>query len=184
MVIRNVENVKRATEQWIEQVVVGLNFCPFAKKPFIEKAIKIVIDNSTNDTSRINVLESELIFLDKNPSTATTLIVFENEFNDFEHYLDWAAFCEDQLEIWGYEGEYQLATFHPKYLFEGIAETDPSNYTNRSPFPMLHLIREDDVEWAQEKHPDIESVPNLNIEKTRILGIDKMKALLKACLVQ
>lgn len=176
-----IEKAEKATKNWIEQVVIDLNFCPFAKKPFLDNAIRIVADQNESDHNRLDALEAELKFLDQNASIATTLIVYPNEFIDFEHYLDWAAFCEDQLEVWGYEGVYQLATFHPNYRFDGTLENDPSNYTNRSPYPMLHLIREDDVEWARERHPNVESIPDTNIKKTTNLGIEKMREILENC---
>lgn len=179
-----IEKAEKATRNWLEQVVIDLNFCPFAKKPFLDNSIRILVDQNKSDHRRLNTLETELKLLEQDASIATTLIVYQNEFIDFEHYLDWAAFGEDQLKVWGYEGAYQLATFHPNYLFDGTSENDPSNYTNRSPFPMLHLIREDDVEWARERHPNVESIPDTNIKKTTNLGIEKMKQILRGCLTE
>ena len=81
----------------------------------------------------------------------------------------------------GYDGTYQLASFHPEYCFAGSDDNDAANYTNRSPFPMLHLLREDSLEMALENYPDPEQIPNRNVEKARTLGLDIMKAKLDKC---
>ncbi len=171
----------KATYNWLEKVVVGLNFCPFAHKPFLENSIRIIVDESNSLESLIEKFNQEVELLSQNSKIATTLIIYPNQFNDFENYLDWASVCENELEVNGFEGEFQAATFHPNYLFEGTTNSDPENYTNRSPYPLIHIIREDDIEWAREKHPDIEGVPKTNIEKAKNMGLNAMKALFERC---
>ncbi|MGB0431796.1 MAG: DUF1415 domain-containing protein, partial [Bacteroidia bacterium] len=181
MIDQNIK-IEQATYKWLQDVVIALNFCPFAHKPFIENAIKVKVDQSQNIKELLLHLKQEVEFLDNNSNIATTLIVYPTQFIDFDNYLDWAAYAEEQLVDLGYEGIYQLATFHPNYIFEGSSDDQASNYTNRSPYPMLHLIREADVENASTKHPNIEKIPTTNINRANSLGLEKMRALFNACL--
>jgi len=165
------------TKSWIEKVVVGSSFCPFAAKPFKEGNIRYEVVDVKSLEQALTSLVIEMMFLDDNESTETTLIIFPDNFSDFNKYLELLDLSEQLLEKEGYEGVYQIASFHPKYLFAGTKESDPSNYTNRSPYPMLHLLREESLEQAIEKHINADLIPEKNIQKATELGIDYFKNL-------
>ena len=119
--------------------------------------------------------------LDTDESIETTLLIYTDAFTGFDDYLDFLELAETLLTEQGYEGIYQLASFHPDYCFEGADQNDPANYTNRSPYPMLHLLRESSIEQAVNAYPHPENIPQRNIELTRELGLAKMRALLSSC---
>ena len=120
--------------------------------------------------------------LDKDDQIETSLLAYPDAFYDFETYLGLVELAEDLLIEQGYEGVYQLASFHPDYRFAETAEDDPANYTNRSPYPMLHLLRESAVEKALENYSQPERIPQRNIETARTMGLEKMQQMLGACL--
>ena len=176
--IRNtLEVIIDTTKSWIEKVVIGLNFCPFAVMPFKEGSIRYVVSEGKGLQSALQQFARELMYLDDNQTTSTTLIIFPDEFGDFYKYLELVDLCEQLLEKEGYEGVYQVASFHPLYQFSGTTDTDPTNYTNRSPYPMLHLLREESITLAVKKHVNIDEVPERNMQKARELGIDFFKDL-------
>ena len=112
----------------------------------------------------------------------TTLIIFPNHFADFEDYLDLVDLVEDLSVEQGYEGVYQIASFHPEYCFAGAEEEDPANYTNRSPYPMLHLLREESITRAVEHYKDPEGIPERNMAFAKKKGLQYMQLLRAACL--
>ena len=166
------------TRAWIEAVVVGLNFCPFAKRELRKNAVRFAVCESGNTEDILQQLIDECGFLDAHDDTETTLLIIPNGFADFMNYLDLADLAEQLLAEQGYEGVYQVASFHPEYCFAEQDLDDPANYTNRSPYPMLHLLREASLDKAIDAYPDIDSIPETNIEKARGLGSDYFKALL------
>jgi hypothetical protein len=109
----------------------------------------------------------------------TTILVFPSGFDNFEEYLDMLGLANLLIFQGGYGGIYQLASFHPNYCFDGEAENDPANYTNRSPYPLLHILRESSVEAALKLYPQPERIPEHNIAKARKLGAEFLQALLK-----
>lgn len=119
--------------------------------------------------------------LDTDTDIETTLLIYPHAFSLFDDYLDFLELAETLMCEQGYEGIYQLASFHPDYCFEGSYINDPANYTNRSPYPMLHLIRETSLEQAINCYPDPDNIPQRNIELTRSLGLTKLQNLLAAC---
>jgi uncharacterized protein len=175
-------NIITHTENWIQKVVVGLNLCPFAAKEVKNNTIRYVVIENPDIEELLKTIINECIYLDENAGTETTLLILPNMLTDFEEYLDLVALAEDLLADQEYEGIYQIASFHPHYLFDGTDETDAANYTNRSPYPMLHLLREESIDKALEKHPNYENIPDRNIEFTRQKGVEYMKMLRDACL--
>ena len=109
-------------------------------------------------------------YLDTHQDTETTLVIFPDTLKNFFDYLEMLEACNDLLCAEGYEGTYQLASFHPEYYFEGEAPDDASHYTNRSPYPIIHIIREDSLERVLKQYKDPEQIPQNNIEKMRELG--------------
>ena len=130
----------------------------------------------------LQVFLNECELLDTNPEIETTIIILPIGFDEFEDYLDLVECTEEILEENGYEGTYQVATFHPNYCFEGEEADDASNFTNRSPYPMLHILRDESVERALERYPDAEGIPQRNIDFARTKGSAYMKMMRDACL--
>lgn len=175
------EHVIAAIKNWISNVVVACNFCPFAAREMQRGTIHYeVLQNADKKTVLQNV-EKAFLQLDTNPEIETSLLIFTANFADFNEYLDLLDKAQGLLEEINYEGIYQIASFHPDYLFEGTNNDDPSNYTNRSPYPMIHFLRENSVAKAIASHPDIENVPNRNIAFTKEKGLAYMQQLLKNC---
>ena len=170
----------KQTKQWVEQIVVGLNLCPFAKVPFNKNLIRYVLFEGTDMESLIHLVISELETLTKTSSTEieTTLLVTPNVLQEFEEYLDLFHLLNDVLEKLNLEGILQIASFHPNYLFEGSNLYDVENFTNRSPYPMFHLIRENSIEKAVESYKNPEEIPEKNMETMRYLGLEKIKTIL------
>lgn len=169
------------TKKWLESVVIAHNICPFAKRVLDEGMIHFQIENATEVEICLENLLDECARLDENEAIETTLIIYPKTFADFDDYLDFVEIANALLETEDYEGIYQLASFHPNYCFEDSNENDAANYTNRSPYPMLHLIREESLEKALQHYPNPESIPENNIKLTRELGLEKMREMLAAC---
>lgn len=170
------------TKCWVTSVIIAHNYCPFAKREIDKDSVRyqVLYDSEIN-----NLLESiikECIWLDQNEKTETTLIIIPSGLNDFNSFLDVLVLAEDLLVAQGYEGVYQLASFHPDYCFQGAEENDPANYTNRSPYPMFHLIREASLEKAIEQHPSADAIPERNIRYAREQGLEEMQRLLAKCI--
>jgi len=170
------------TTQWINSVVIGCNFCPFAAKALLRKSIRYVVWPEATMENTLEVLLKELCYLDDTDDIETTLIIFPNQFADFEEYLDLVDLAEALVADQDYEGVYQVASFHPDYCFSGADADDPANYTNRSMYPMLHILREDSVTLAVDTFPDAEGIPDRNITFAQGKGLRYMQVLRAACL--
>jgi uncharacterized protein len=159
-----------ACKSWVEQVVIGHNFCPFAKREYDLGKVRFVLSETTAFEAGLQTLIKECKKLDDNDDIETTLIIFSKQLASFDDFLDFVDMANQLMEMQGYEGVYQLANFHPDYCFEGEAEDDASNYTNRSPWPMLHLIREKSMEYALTRYPEPQIIPENNIKLAREKG--------------
>lgn len=160
---KNYQEIIKGTQQWLADIVIGLNFCPFAKKEFVNNTIDyVVVDNVSLEEAR-HVVFSVCKQLELNSSIETSLIVFLTSFDDFNDYLSLLDEGNEVIDIMGYSGVFQLASFHPDYCFEGVLPNDPENYTNRSPWPMLHVIREASMTRVLEQYPNPELIPENNI---------------------
>lgn len=164
------QHVIDATLKWVDDIVIKHNFCPFARYVRTPNQIRCkVIAGNAGDV--IQSLYNELRHLEENESTATTLIALTHAaLSDFDEYLDVLAIGDNMLHDWGYSGTYQLASFHPDYVFDGSDANDAENYTNRSPYPLLHLIREADITRYMRNEEDAEKIFSHNIEKAQALG--------------
>jgi uncharacterized protein len=176
------EEVIEQTKRWINDVVVGCNFCPFAAKVVKQQAVFYKVENSDDAAVCLAALLNEAIRLDDETTVETSFLIFPQSFEDFEDYLDLVAAAEDMLIEKGYEGIYQLASFHPLYMFADASEKDAANYTNRSIYPMLHLLRESSIDTALENYKDPENIPGDNIDFARKKGLLYMKMLRDACM--
>lgn len=170
------------TRCWLESVIIDFNFCPFAKREFVKDSIRYTVSEQTDLAMALQVVADECQQLDQQPQTETTLLMFSrgfSEFNDFLELIDMADQLIDQL---GYRSTYQLAHFHPDYCFAGSTDEDAANYTNRAPWPTLHLLRETSLQRAIDTYPDTSRIPYINIEKARELGKAILQARLQHCM--
>jgi uncharacterized protein len=170
------------TKKWIDDVVVGCNFCPFAANVVKKQTIYYKVEESIDTAICLEALLTEVIRLDDETAIETTLLIFSNSFKIFDDYLSFVFLAEKLLKKKGYEGIYQIASFHPLYLFKCTLENDAANYTNRSIYPMLHLLREAAIDMALENYSSPENIPDRNINFAREKGLVYMKMLRDACL--
>ncbi|MFA0809910.1 DUF1415 domain-containing protein [Microbulbifer epialgicus] len=166
------QDVIQAVEQWLTDVVVGLNLCPFARKPMRAGQIRYVASTSKTDEALLADLLIELQRLDSTPEDEllTTLLIIPNHLRDFADYNQFLDQAEWLLERNNYSGTYQLASFHPDYQFADTTPEDAENLTNRAPYPILHLIREENLEKMIELYPNPESIPENNIRRVESLS--------------
>ncbi|MFT2112274.1 DUF1415 domain-containing protein [Marinomonas sp. 2405UD68-3] len=176
------ELVTQQTMNWVNQFIIGLNVCPFAKREVERKSVRVCVIRSKKVEVALEELMSEIHWLDEHVETETTLLVFPTLFKGFYQYLDFVDLAESLMYEQECEGIYQLATFHPDYCFSGAEQDDVSNYTNRSPYPMLHILREGSVEKAIEFYGDTDVIPENNIEKMKETGAQKIDQIIQDCM--
>lgn len=168
-----------AVQQWLEQVVIGLNLCPFASRPYQEKRVRIQVCNADSELVLLETLQEELRLIDEKPAAEieTTVLVIPNMLGDFNDYNQFLDLVDALLDDFEWAGEYQVASFHPQYCFAGVAPDSAENLTNRSPYPLLHIIREASIEAALEHYENPEAIPERNIEKVKALSEDEKRRL-------
>lgn len=171
------EQIVSRTKKWIANVVISANFCPFAAKAVNQKTVHYEVNHSTNSASCLKGLMQEFLRMDRDSSVETSFLIFSEAVTDFAAYLRLLAKAEKLLLKEGYEGVYQLASFHPDYQFAGSAKDDAANFTNRSIYPMFHLLREESIELALARYPDPDNIPKNNIDFSRKKGFAYMKLL-------
>ena len=171
--------VVAATVRWLERAVIGLNLCPFAKAVHVKGQIRYVVSEATTPEALAGDLQRELELLaEVSPERVdTTLLIHPQVFSDFLDFNDFLEVADGIVEELELDGLLQVASFHPQFQFEGTEPNDISNYTNRAPYPMLHLLREDSVERAVAAFPDELAIAETNIGTLEKLGIDGWKAL-------
>ena len=165
-----------ALRLWIEEAVVGLNLCPFAAPVLRAGGLGIEISDAQNAEGAVQAsLAAAVSLLDEHdPQITTLLLAFPAALERFEEFLDMVSAVEEELRKADAVGVLQLATFHPRYRFEGVAEDDLGNWTNRAPFPLVHFLREDEVERAIAEHPDPQGIPAANVRRLHELGEDTL----------
>ncbi|WP_411852215.1 DUF1415 domain-containing protein [Stenotrophomonas sp. LGBM10] len=168
------------TRTWLEQIVIGLNLCPFAKAVYVKNQVRFVLSDATTPEALVEQLAEELVLLRDTPAEQidTTLIVHPDVLTDFLDYNDFLDNADAAIEALDLQGILQVASFHPQYQFAGVAPDDVSNYTNRAPYPTLHLLREDSVERAVAAFPDPDVIVERNIETLDKLGVEGWTRLL------
>ena len=176
------EQVVDQTKKWIIDVVIGCNLCPFAANEIKQQTIFYRVETGMDQKSCLDSFVYEMERLDNNDTIETSFLIFPNKFEKFDDYLDLVSSAEKLLKRKGYEGIYQVASFHPLYLFAGSNENDAANYTNRSIYPMLQLLREESIDKALKHYQNPESIPERNIQFTREKGLIYMKMLRDALL--
>lgn len=168
------------TRRWLEHFVIGLGLCPFAAKPFNADRINYRVSDAESLDEIYQAFLGLLyeLFTSDPRDQETALLIISRGLRGFDDYLEALAELERTVVEAGAEGMVQIASFHPDYRFDGVAADDPANYTNRSPYPMFHLIREEGLAAALDAYPDPEAIPARNIERLRALGIEGIRALL------
>ncbi len=169
------------TKKWIIDVVVGCNFCPFAAREVKRNSIFFEVVEG-NQADVVKFLKESLEKMDDEAAIETMFLILPDQFHSFDNYLDLVEAAEQMLKKNGYEGIYQVASFHPDYIFSGSEPNDAANYTNRSPYPMLHILREESVSRVIDGHPDTLLIPEKNVAFARGKGIEYMQRLRAACM--
>ncbi|WP_290870532.1 DUF1415 domain-containing protein [Aquabacterium sp.] len=168
-----------ATREWLTQAVIGLNLCPFAKAVHVKEQIRYVVSEATTPEALLEQLMDELAYLqDADPDKVeTTLLIHPHVLNDFMDYNDFLGVADAAVEDMRLDGVLQVASFHPDYQFEDTDPDDIENFSNRSPFPTLHLLRESSIDAAVAAFPEAETIYEANIETLRKLGHEGWKQL-------
>lgn len=166
------ETIIAATQMWLERAVIGLNLCPFAKAVHVKKQIRYVVSRAATEEELLSDLMRELECLAETPSEKidTTLLIHPGVLTDFLDYNDFLDVVDAVLEDMDLEGELQVAGFHPQYQFADTQPDDIENFTNRSPYPTLHLLRESSMVQAVSAYPEADKIFDKNIETLRKLG--------------
>ena len=169
-----------ATRRWLERAVIGLNLCPFAKAVVAKGQVRYVLSAATTPEALLEELAYELVRLQQTEpdQVDTTLLIHPQVLTDFLDYNDFLDTADAAVEALDLEGEIQVASFHPDYQFADTAYDDVGNCSNRSPYPMLHLLREASVERAVAAFPDPEVIVERNLETLEKLGIEGWRKLL------
>jgi hypothetical protein len=162
-IIHNSEPYVSATKQWLEEIIIGLNFCPFAKKEFVNNTIYYHVSSHVKRKIALTEIVEQCEFLQANKQIETSLLIYNDGFRSFEQYLALLDDANDLLVDSGYEGVFQLASMHPEYCFADEDYDNASNFTNRSPYPMVHIIREASMEKVLKVYKEPEKIPENNI---------------------
>ena len=177
----NENDVIEATREWIEKAVIGLNLCPFAKAVYVKNQVRFVVSTAKHLDGLLEELDRELDFLAAaDPEEiGTTLLIHPTLLPDFLDFNDFLQLADAAVEEHELDGIIQIASFHPQFQFEGTEPDDMGNYTNRAPFPTLHLLREASIERAVAAFPEAETIYERNIETLKALGHTGWQALWK-----
>lgn len=167
------DTILSTTRHWLTRAVIGLNLCPFAKAVHVKNQIRYAISEATDLEGVLMDLEAELKTLAETEAAQidTTLLIIPHALADFLDYNDCLFFADRMLKQLGLEGELQIASFHPQYQFEGSDADDIENYTNRAPYPILHLLREASIERAVDAFPDAAQIYERNQETLLRMGL-------------
>jgi uncharacterized protein len=175
------ERMIAQTRKWIVDVVVGCNFCPFALREVKKDSISFEVIEG-NKAVVLNALSAAFAQMNAEAAIETMFLLLPQNFDRFADYLKLVQAAEVLIKKCGYEGIYQVASFHPAYLFAGSSMNDAANYTNRSPYPMLHILREESVSRAIDSYPDTHKIPGKNTAFAREKGLAYMQRLRAACM--
>ena len=172
MTSENHQTIIDSTRTWVDRAVIGLNLCPFAKAVQVKGQIRYVVTDAQTEEELMAALVTELERLVETSPDAveTTLLIHPHVLQDFMDYNDFLELADGAVEELELDGEIQVASFHPNYQFDGTAPDDMENFSNRSPYPTLHLLRESSVERAVAEFPDTDTIYERNIETLDKLG--------------
>jgi hypothetical protein len=174
--LNNPRQVEQEIRQWLQQAVIGLNLCPFAARPLQQGSVRIQVTDCEDEAALLQVLFDELLLLQETPaqSIETTLLVLTQVLQSFEDYNQFLDLAEQLLADRDWRGVFQIASFHPGYRFQGVPADSPENLTNRSPYPVLHLLREETLHRVLEDYPEPEKIPQQNIQTMRDLSAEQI----------
>jgi hypothetical protein len=170
-----------SARQWVETVVVGLKLCPFANRELENNRVRFTVTDAETEAELLMALRSELSLMIDDASVETILLIHPKTLLDFYDFNDFLEVADANLIDLALDGVVQIASFHPGYQFAGTALDDVQNYTNRSPNPMLHLIREESLARAIAAYPNVAAIPARNVALLQSIGSIKVRALLEAC---
>ena len=177
------ETIIAHTRKWIIDVVIGCNFCPFAAREIKRDSIEFEVLEGADAPKVLEVVLTAFNKMNDDASIETMFLLLPQNFDSFTAYLKLTQAVDALIRKQGYEGIYQVASFHPSYLFAGSSPNDPANFTNRSPYPMLHILREESVSHAIDSYPtDTSIIPEKNIQFARQKGLAYMQRLRAACM--
>lgn len=180
----DIETIIARTHCWIERVVVELNLCPFARKPYEGGQVRYVVSVAERPEDLLEDVQRELELLRTTDAAEveTTVLIHPYVLNDFLDYNDFLGIVDALIEEGGYAGEFQVASLHPDYQFAGTEADDAENYTNRSPYPILHLLREEGLARAIAGYARPDKIPERNIRALEKLGVARMREILDECM--
>lgn len=173
--------IVKSVHLWLQRLVVDLNLCPFAKREWVKNRVRCVVSEAQTEDQLLAALQCELERLERDSSIETTLLIHPQVLQDFGDYNQFLDVADGLLTDRQLDGVYQIASFHPDYQFAGTVPDAAENYSNRSPYPLLHLLREDSLERAIASYPDVDGIPARNIARLNRLGTNALKALLDSC---
>ena len=168
-----------ATRKWLERAVIGLNLCPFAKGVHAKKQVRYVVSSAVNSDALLADLETELRYLAtvSPEETDTTLLIHPHALKRFDDFTDFLDLVDVVIRLQGFSGTLQVANFHPDYCFSDAEPDELGNLTNRSPYPTLHLLREESLDRAIRAYPEAATIYERNIETMERLGLEGWRAL-------
>ena len=174
------DRIERDVRRWLERAVIGLNLCPFAKAVYAKQQVRVVVSDATTERALLEQLGEEMALLRDTPAEEidTTLLVHPQVLGDFLDYNDFLDDADALLEAMELDGVLQVASFHPHYQFADTQPDDAENLTNRAPFPILHLLREDSVDRAVDAYPEPDAIIERNVATMRELGAEGYAKLL------
>jgi hypothetical protein len=173
------DKTELTVRNWLESVVIELNLCPFAKRELINERVRFANSDARTEVQLLQALEAELEHLADTLAVETTLLIHPHVLEDFDDYNQFLGLADGLLAQMDLVGVFQIASFHPDYQFDGTQADDAENYTNRSPYPLLHILREDSLARAIEHTSDVDQIPLRNIQKMNELGAEKLKDLFR-----
>ena len=177
------QDIVSSVRRWVKNIVVDLNLCPFAGHELLNNRIRFAVTESSTVEQLLEAMAAELDRLNNDPAIETTLLIHPHVLQNFLDYNQFLDIAEELLLQMGLEGVYQIASFHPDYQFADTAADDAENYTNRSPHPLLHILREASLERSIAAYPNVENIPVRNVENMNSLGRDKLQKLMRDCCI-
>lgn len=175
--------IEAETRAWVDRFVISLNLCPFAKAVQAKQQVRYVVSSATSGDELLEALAEEMhrLVATDAEEVDTTMLIHPLVLQDFLDFNDFLGLADDLVEELGYAGTLQVASFHPRYQFAGTSPDDPGNASNRSPYPVLHLLREDSVDRAVAAFPEAETIYEKNIRTLEELGAEGIAALQRQC---
>ena len=171
-----------AVRRWVDEIVVGLELCPFAKRELIAGRVRFTVSEARTNELLFSDLLSELELLRDDASVETTLLIHPDVLDNFGLFNQFLNLADQLISAEGFEGIFQIASFHPDYQFDGTEPDDVGNFTNRAPYPILHIIREKSLTDAIANYPDVHQIPVRNLARMKEMSHDRLLSILQACI--